>query len=196
MKNKYCVGILGILFGFAACTDPLNSSHDSKQAKQDNADEATIKQSVDIDTSHYEPQVSIVKYEQLLSEFTKNNDTLYVVNFWATWCLPCVKELPYFISTSQQMANQKMKLVLVSLDTKDNLERTVIPYLAKKKWRAMQFLLADNGRMNEWIAAVNKDWEGAIPATAFYKNGAQVYFSSGQLSHEELKTNINRFITQ
>jgi thiol-disulfide isomerase/thioredoxin len=180
------------LGGLAACSNQ-NAEQNTKASDVVNN---KIEEPINIDTNAYQPIVSAIKYEDLLFELNKKDDTLFVVNFWATWCLPCVKELPYFISTSQSMAGTKMKLILVSLDTKDNLEPTLIPYLSKKKWRAKHYLLDDNGRMNEWIAAVNKDWEGSIPATAFYKNGDQLHFNSGQLSQEELKNYINRFITQ
>lgn len=144
----------------------------------------------------YEPSINPVKYENLLAILQANNDTLYVVNFWATWCMPCVKELPYFVSTAKAMQGKPMKLILVSLDTKDEIEAKVLPFLKEKQFEATHFLLDDNGRMNEWIPKFDANWDGAIPATALYKNGKKIRFTAGQLSEAELKEQINSNITQ
>lgn len=143
---------------------------------------------------NYSPEVLVVKYEGLIDALDKKNDTLYVVNFWATWCMPCVKELPHFVSTLKEMSGKRVKLVLVSLDTKNDLETKLIPFLRKEQFVAQHYLLDDNGRMNEWIPRFSADWDGAIPATAFYKNGAQLHFNSGALSEQELRSQINTYL--
>ncbi len=144
----------------------------------------------------YQPTITALQYEDLLTRLQTKDDTLYVVNFWATWCLPCVKELPYFVSTAKAMSNNPLKLVLVNLDTKDEMETKVIPFLKAKNFEATHFLLDDNGRMNEWIPKFDANWDGAIPATVLYKNGEQLRFTSGQISEQELKEQINTYLTQ
>lgn len=139
---------------------------------------------------NYQPEVKVLKYEDLLEVLNQKNDTLNVVNFWATWCMPCVKELPHFVATAQAMKDKPVKLILVSLDTRSNLDSAVVPFLKKKNFVAQHYLLDDNGRMNEWIPKIDAGWDGAIPATALYKNGQKLRFDQGQLSESELKTNI------
>ncbi|RYD97440.1 MAG: TlpA family protein disulfide reductase [Sphingobacteriales bacterium] len=146
-----------------------------------------IKAPVKVD---YEPQVTVVKYEDLLQVLNQQNDTLTVVNFWATWCAPCVKELPHFVATAQEMKDKPVKLLLVSLDTRSSLESGVIPFIKDKNFVARHYLLDDNGRMNEWIPEIDAGWDGAIPATVLYKNGKKLRFDQGQLSESELKANI------
>lgn len=142
----------------------------------------------------YEPEVLVVEHEGLIEALHKKNDTLYVVNFWATWCMPCVKELPYFVSTLKEMSGKPVRLVLVSLDTEDGLQTKVIPFLKRERFVAQHYLLNDNGRMNEWIPKFSADWDGAIPATALYKNGEQLRFTQGTLSRQELRSQIDTYM--
>ena len=52
-------------------------------------------------------------FNDLEKALVKENDTLYVINFWATWCAPCVKELPHFESYNNENSNKKIKVILV-----------------------------------------------------------------------------------
>lgn len=180
---KQAIGLF--IAGLSICACGQNREQNNKeQAGNSTAKTATPAE------SNYEPRVEVVKYEDLLEVLNQKNDTLNVVNFWATWCMPCVKELPHFVATTQAMKDKPVKLILVSLDTRSSLESAVLPFLKKKNFFARHYLLDDNGRMNEWIPKIDADWDGAIPATALYKNGRKLRFDQGQLSESELKTNI------
>ena len=72
------------------------------------------------------------QFEELEHIFHFQNDTTYVINFWATWCGPCVKEMPYIDSLNDHYKGQKVKVILVSLDFKKQIESRLIPYLNKK----------------------------------------------------------------
>lgn len=134
-------------------------------------------------------------YNELFSLFTKEDNTLYVVNYWATWCTPCVEELPHFMEVNQEFSlRENFKMILVSLDKADELESDVQPFVQKNNITTDVYILSDNKRMTQWIPLVNEKWSGAIPATALYKNGQQVAFTEGQLTKEELKALINKHI--
>ena len=134
-------------------------------------------------------------YNELFSLFTKDDNTLYVVNYWATWCKPCVEELPHFMEVNQEFSShENFKMILVSLDKADELESDVQPFVQKNNITTDVYILSDNKRMTQWIPLVNEKWSGAIPATALYKNGQQVAFTEGQLTKEELKALINKHI--
>ena len=140
-----------------------------------------------------EPILKPVKFEELEKAYTKQNDTLYVVNYWATWCVPCIEELPHFMELNTEYSNeQKFKMILVSLDKLEVLNTSVKALIAKKNIVTDVYLLHDIKRMNDWIPAINEDWSGAIPATAFYKNGKQLAFNEGKLSKEELQKLIQK----
>ena len=181
---KQVIGLLIAALSLSACGQNTAEGSKKQVANQPVKTEALPKE------ENFEPEVRVIKYEDLLQVLNQQNDTLNVVNFWATWCMPCVKELPHFIATAQEMKDKPVKLILVSLDTRGSLDSTVIPFLKKKNFVARHYLLDDNGRMNEWIPKIDPEWDGAIPATALYKNGKKLRFDQGQLSENELKTNI------
>lgn len=130
----------------------------------------------------------IEDYHLLLEAVNQHDDKVYIVNFWATWCVPCVEELPDFVKFYEEnKGNAKMEMVLVSLDRAKDFETKVQPFVQEHQLTPPVVLLSDVKRMNAWIPAVHKSWSGAIPATAMYKNGVQIYFHEGVLSYDELK---------
>ena len=118
----------------------------------------------------------------------KGEDTIYVINFWATWCRPCVKELPYFEQLATENTEKPFKLVLVSLDFEDKVE-AVQSLLTKKEITRKAVILADP-QADEWIDKVDASWSGAIPATLVIKNGKRFFFEKSYESYEELKQEI------
>ena len=135
----------------------------------------------------------VVKFEEFQNHFLKDDNKLYVINYWATWCKPCVHELPHFIELNEEFKGEKFNMTFVSLDSKSNFEDKVIPFAASKKMNADLLLLDEVKNMNEWIPKIDKEWSGSIPATAFYKNGQKLYFHEGELSKEELKSIIENY---
>ena len=131
-------------------------------------------------------------YDGLESYLNQKNDTLYVINFWATWCVPCVKELPHFEKLNQKYKNSKFKMILVSLDFPKMIESRVIPFMKKKKLKAEVIVLNDPDA-NSWIEKVAKEWSGAIPATVIYKNEKRKFYEQS-FTEEELETEIKTFI--
>ncbi|KMQ70031.1 thioredoxin [Chryseobacterium sp. FH2] len=138
--------------------------------------------------------VSSVKYEELEKKIQEENDKFLIVNFWSTTCAPCVKELPHFMEINNKNAdNPKFKMILVSLDRLVDKER-VIKFIKNKNLAAEVVLLDDIKRMNTWIPRFEKDWDGNIPVTIFYKNGEKVHFNDGEMSKEELENIISKYL--
>src|SRR4051812_25019827 len=73
--------------------------------------------------------VPVIKITDLEKRINNGSDTTYIVNFWATWCAPCVKELPDFDSISRSYATRKVKVLLVTMDFKEDLDAKVIPFI-------------------------------------------------------------------
>lgn len=139
--------------------------------------------------------LEIVNYEQLTKHIQQKDNILYVVNFWATWCKPCVEELPHFMEVNQTFLQQSnYEMILVSLDNARNAETHVKPFLQDNNIPVKCYILDDIKRMNEWIPATSPNWTGAIPATVFYKNKERLFFIEGQLSKEELESQIKKNI--
>ncbi len=131
----------------------------------------------------------VITLEQLQKKVLQKNDsTLYVVNFWATWCQPCIVELPYFEAAGKKFAGKKVKVLLVSLDFMSEKER-VIKFADVKKLESTVYHL-NAGNPNSWIDKVDNSWSGAIPATAMYKNGEKIFFREGDFTQQELDSLI------
>lgn len=128
------------------------------------------------------------KYSTLEKEILSDKNTIYVVNFWATWCAPCVKELPYFEKLNSE--NKKVKVVLISLDFKNQYETKLLPFLKNKKINSEVVLLTDKD-YNSWLPKVDKDWSGSIPATLIIKNNKKVFAEKIFSSYGELDKYVN-----
>lgn len=136
--------------------------------------------------------VKVIKLKQLEELLSPTNDTVYVINFWATWCMPCVHELPAFNETHTFFKNQKVKVVLVSLDFKKDLEKRLKPFIKKKELLPGVYML-DETDYNAWIDKVDSTWSGAIPATVIL-SGKQKVFLEKEVTFTELKSHIIKFI--
>lgn len=110
------------------------------------------------------PVMNFDSFEPLLKV---KNDTVYMINFWATWCMPCVEEMPDILKFASDMKTQKFKLILVSLDNPDHLETRVKPFIDRYGIKEKVILL-DDPDANRWIEKVHPDWMGSIPSTLIF----------------------------
>lgn len=143
----------------------------------------------------HEKVLKSVNYDGLLEVLHKNDDKLYVVNFWATWCVPCVEELPHFMEVNEaHKDNPNYQMILVSLDRSNQLETGVKSFIEKNNIPTDCYLLDDVKRMDYWISDIDQNWSGSIPITVLYKNGEKLFFKEGQLSKAELENVITKHI--
>ena len=120
----------------------------------------------------------LVKLENLQAELAKPSDQILVYNFWATWCAPCVKELPLFEKLNQDDKNVKVTLVSMDIDLDPNPEK-VYKFIDRKKIQS-RVLILDAVDPNSWINKIDKNWSGALPATLIINT----------------KTGIRRFVNE
>ncbi|MFK8039206.1 MAG: TlpA family protein disulfide reductase [Crocinitomicaceae bacterium] len=118
-----------------------------------------------------------------------SSDTIYVFNFWATWCKPCVQELPYFDSLNQFSGSKTIKLVLVSLDFESQIESTLKPFIIRQKIINEVIVLTDSD-VNTWIDKVDKSWSGSVPATLVLNKNKRLFYEQSFHSYKELLTTI------
>ena len=109
------------------------------------------------------------KIQDVVNYYTKNNDTTYVVNFWSTYCQPCIEEMPYLQSISKKYATNRVKLVFVSLDAKSFYPKKLQAFLKKKKITTSVIWLNETNA-DIFCPAVDEKWSGAIPATIIVHN--------------------------
>jgi len=138
--------------------------------------------------------VESVNINQLKARFENSNDTIFFVNFWATWCKPCVEEMPLIENIQSSFKGIPVKVLLVSLDFKSQLESRLIPFI-KENYIQSEVLILDEGNPNEWIPKVDKSWSGAIPACWIYHNKQEV-FHEGQVNLKIIDDLLSKSISE
>lgn len=139
-------------------------------------------------------EVKVIKIDELISLLENKDDTLMVINFWATWCKPCVKELPCFYDIIREPKTSAVRVILISLDFKRNLNTTLIPFL-KKRGTGPETWLLDETDYDSWINRIDKDWTGSIPATIFINNRKGIYkFHEGEFDCKSLNEEISKLL--
>ncbi|HAH58994.1 MAG TPA: alkyl hydroperoxide reductase, partial [Bacteroidales bacterium] len=123
----------------------------------------------------FSQSVPIVDFEQLQPRLQLSNDTTYIVNFWATWCLPCIKEMPAFQKIHEEYISQKVKVLLVSLDFVKHIDSRLIPFIEKHELTPEVIVLNDPDA-NAWIDKVSPRWSGALPATLIFNKNFREFF--------------------
>jgi len=137
-------------------------------------------------------KLEVYDYDGLEPLIHKKDDKVHVVNFWATWCGPCVKELPYFEAINDTYKNENVEVLLVSLDFPSKYDSALKPFIKKNNLKSKVVALNDTDQ-NRWIPAINEDWSGALPATIIYK-GDKRQFYERSFTIEELETELKQFL--
>jgi thiol-disulfide isomerase/thioredoxin len=139
-------------------------------------------------------QVKMIKGDWITELASTKSDTIYVVNFWATWCKPCVQELPYFEQITKEFSTQKVKVILVSCDFKKQVNSRLIPFIKEKNIRS-EVVFMDESNPNTWIDKVDPSFSGAIPSTLILKgNQGFRHFSEGETTYNDLVNIITPLI--
>lgn len=132
-----------------------------------------------------------VKLEQLSQMIGAKSDQLRIVNFWASWCGPCIKEMPYLDEMDRR---EGVKVHLVSLDfiqDKDKAQRVLV----KKGIGASAYIL-DEADADKYIEAISKEWSGAIPATLIIEPSGKRHFYERAFEKAELEELVNNLTTK
>jgi thiol-disulfide isomerase/thioredoxin len=132
--------------------------------------------------------IDVFTFDEFRHWLTKETDSIYVINFWATWCAPCVKEIPAFEKLHETYSEKKVKVLFVSLDFPAQLQSRVIPFIERMKMDAEVVLLNDPNS-NRWIPIVSEKWSGAIPATLIYSKDFNKFYEQ-EFTFDQLQTII------
>lgn len=137
-------------------------------------------------------KVEIIKFENLQKRINHISDTTLVVHFWATWCRPCVEELPSLEKLSKEYSTKKIRFLMVSMDFPKDLQQKVIPFVAKNNIES-EVVLLDEPDYNSWIDEVDKDWSGTIPATLLVNlTMRKRFFFEGQVNIEHFLEELKK----
>jgi thiol-disulfide isomerase/thioredoxin len=133
-------------------------------------------------------QIPIMTFDEFEPHLHKNNDTTYVINFWATWCKPCIEEIPAFEELNRKFSDQPVNVLMVSLDFVRNLNSRLIPFIEKNNMKAEVILLNDP-KSHIWIEKVSSNWTGSIPATIIYNRNKRSFYER-TFTYDELENEL------
>ncbi len=138
-------------------------------------------------------QINKAKIEDITAYIQKADHPL-IVNFWATWCKPCIEEMPLLQQTMQQNKSAKLELVMVSLDFPEAYPDTILDFIQKKNISATFFWL-DETDADHFCPAIDKQWQGSIPATLIInrKNSYRKFFEK-KISTKELNIAVKTML--
>lgn len=139
-------------------------------------------------------EIKVIGFKELDQMTQQNNDTTYIFNLWATWCKPCVAELPNFMKLDSVYSSKKVKVVFISMNFKKELETQLKPFVADRKIKQSVYLLNDPDA-NSWIEKLDKSWSGGIPASLIVNNRLKIRkFYEKDFTFAELEEIINQII--
>lgn len=138
-------------------------------------------------------QAKVVKLPELQKVINDPSEQVKVINFWATWCAPCIKEMPLLEKVNRDRKDVKVTLVSMDMDLDPNPEK-VHKFVSRKKL-ASSVLILDETNPNTYIDKIDKQWSGALPATIVIntKTGKRK-FVEGELHEGELEKLIDEVL--
>ncbi|AUC17003.1 thioredoxin [Tenacibaculum sp. SZ-18] len=136
--------------------------------------------------------LKVLNFEALKPYLEEQDDKTHVINFWATWCKPCVEELPAFEKLHAENTDNNVEVLLVSLDFPNEIESQLVPFIQDNKL-APEVVVLDDSNQNKWINGVDNSWSGAIPATIIYNKNERGFFERS-FTYDELKSELQKFL--
>ena len=126
-----------------------------------------------------------MSFNDLQQIINSSDGTTRVINFWATWCKPCVDELPSFNKAVETYSDKKTTFIFVSVDFQSQQQK-VQQKAAELQMKGTVVQLNEKG--TDWIDEMDKNWSGAIPYTILIQpNGNRVYHYDAFSNYDELK---------
>ncbi len=133
-----------------------------------------------------QPRVLLLKPAELAKLIQQAKEQVLVINFWATWCSPCVVEFPEFVSIDEKYRDKGVRILAISADDPGEINSAVIPFVKQMKAR-FEIYVQDVEDPQEMIDVVNKDWPGTLPATfIFDRQGKMIFQHFGIVDREKL----------
>jgi len=134
----------------------------------------------------FQGHVEVIKWPALEEYMNKKDDKIKVINFWATWCKPCMEELPYFEQIHREYKDKNIEVLLVSLDQASMTDK--VKTTLKKNNITAKVVVLDEVDFNKWINLVDTTWSGSIPATLIISNNnTSKMFYERQFTKQQLE---------
>jgi thiol-disulfide isomerase/thioredoxin len=110
-------------------------------------------------------------YDDLQAHISKYANQTVVINFWATYCAPCVKEVPFFDQLQEKYRANNVKVIMVNLDFKSQLKQRLDKYLNDHPIPNLEIVVLADQDADSWVPRVTSDWDGSLPFTMVLSKG-------------------------
>jgi len=181
------LAFMALIITFSCNNNKQDSSNNVDSKKTENKQDKKSTSSRIIKAHGVEiPVYDENSYKHLLN---KKDDKIHVINYWATWCKPCVDELPDFEKLRETHSDKGVEILMVSIDY-ENFD-TKLPEFVQQNMKN-KVILVDYKDEVKFINGVDKSFNGAIPVTIIYDKHKR-YFINGATNYEELVEQIEKF---
>ncbi|QDO92667.1 TlpA family protein disulfide reductase [Formosa sediminum] len=160
--------------------------------KRHDENKTISKDVIEVESVEQTRDLTVYNFETLAPLLELKDDKVHVINFWATWCAPCVKELPHFEKLKSVYASKGVDLLLVSLDSPNVYETKLKPFLIKHNIKSRVIALNDV-QSNIWIPKIEASWSGSIPVTIIYNKDSRKFYDS-PFTYQDLERELKTFL--
>ncbi|MBA2379282.1 MAG: redoxin domain-containing protein [Blastocatellia bacterium] len=143
-------------------------------------------------TSAARPTIKQISEVELL-DLIKPKGKPLLINFWATWCIPCREEFPELVILDDEFRG-KIDFITITLDDIEEIDRLVPRFLSEVKAQMPTFLLY-SAKEDAAIRSVSAEWRGALPFTILYApSGEAAYSRQGLIKLDTVRSEIERVL--
>lgn len=119
-----------------------------------------------------------------------------LLNVWATWCKPCLDEMPGIVRLRADYSGDDLVVLLLSADDLSDLDSVVVPFLERTGVGFPTYIIGDRDQ-DAVIRALDPEWSGALPATILSRRGGgRSETLVGERTYEQLKTAIDALLAR
>lgn len=186
--KKVILGAM-VLAMFSACKKESKIEENTEAQTEDSVTVAESNETSEAIIPFKAVEVSPEETSKILAK--QNNDTLYVTNFFATWCGPCMREIPHFKEKMQELKSQPVKFTFISLDDKNDWN-TKVKNFGEEQGLSNNIILLDGMKVTpEFFHANFKQWDGGSIPFTFMRKGDKTDETVGMMSKEMLEEKLN-----
>jgi thiol-disulfide isomerase/thioredoxin len=112
-----------------------------------------------------------------LKALVANNDSggkLRVINVWATWCAPCIAELPEFVTMNRMYRRRPFEMITITMDDMERKD-AALGVLKEMHMSSKNYIYSGEDK-DKLVANLDPSWEGPPPYTMIIKPGGEVIY--------------------
>jgi thiol-disulfide isomerase/thioredoxin len=172
--QRHRILLIGVCFVIAVVA---SSSHVFTRAWQDGrlpVEKTTDSNPKTLDASLLNPrEVTLITASQFRQILDHHKGKVVLVNLWATWCIPCIREMPDLSKLQTDFGDKGLKVIGISLDEAEDLHTRVKPFFEKRSVSFVSYLQSEPDPQ-QVVGVLDENWEGVLPTTYLIDRSGKV----------------------